>query len=69
MPRCKCYVAGLSPEVQFCLRWGAHSPHCPVYRPSQDPVDHANDMAFRRDHEQFGERLLGLGVHPENVNG
>ena len=55
---CKCYVRGLSPEVQFCLRWGAHSTYCPIYRPSLDPVDRIKDEAFRRDHEHFGERLL-----------
>ena len=55
---CKCYVRGLSPEVQFCLRWGAHSTHCPIYRPSGDPVDRIKDETYRREHERCGERLL-----------
>jgi hypothetical protein len=60
LDRCNCYVRGLSSEVQFCLRLGAHSTQCPVYRRSRDPIDHAKDETYRRDHERFGNRVKSL---------
>ena len=49
---CNCWVARESEEVRFGIRFGAHCDRpgwrngpqpCPQYRPSQDPVDAAND--------------------------
>lgn len=45
---CNCYVRGLSPEIQFVVRYGSHDYTCPVYRPSLDPVDAVADSAFRQ---------------------
>jgi len=46
---CDCYVGQLPPFEQWELRYGAHTPECPVYRRSLDPVDDAKDKAIR-DH-------------------
>lgn len=51
MATCNCYVARLSAEAQFTLRYGAHSLNCPVYRPSLDPVDQLHDSDWRAYHE------------------
>ena len=48
---CNCYAQRLPPVVQFGLHFGAHNPHCPVYRPSRDAVDAKWDAAFRARHE------------------
>lgn len=40
---CVCWVSFQPLDVQFCVRWGAHSVYCPIYRPSGDPVDRATD--------------------------
>ena len=45
---CTCWVRTLPPEEAFAVRYGAHSVACPVYRPSADPVDRANDDALWR---------------------
>lgn len=44
---CNCWVRARPPEEQFGLRWGAHNPHCPVYRASLDPVDRKHDEEAR----------------------
>ena len=44
---CRCYVYELDKLTQFGLRRGAHALECPVYRPSLDPVDAANDQETR----------------------
>lgn len=44
---CDCYVATLSPEDRFGLRYGAHALECPIYRVSGDPVDRAKDERIR----------------------
>ena len=46
-PVCHCYVRDLTDEVRFGLRYGAHNPWCPVYRPSRDPVDRVEDTCYR----------------------
>ncbi len=48
--QCMCYVATLPARDRFAIRRGAHSALCPVYRPSLDPVDRAND-------DRLAERL------------
>ena len=50
---CRCYAAALDPVTRFGLRRGAHDPACPVYRPSLDPVDAAQDQETR-DHYTKG---------------
>ena len=55
--RCDCYVRLLSAEARFSLHYGAHSPTCPRYRVSLDPVDRANDEDFREKHTRLNERL------------
>ena len=50
---CRCYAAALDKETQFGLHRGAHDPACPVYRPSLDPVDAAQDQETR-DHYTKG---------------
>ena len=47
MSKCNCYVRYLDEETRFCLHYGAHERDCPVYRPSLDPVDRANDEEYR----------------------
>ena len=44
---CACYVRHLDAEAQFCLRYGAHNPSCPMYRVSLDPVDRRADDDYR----------------------
>lgn len=44
---CDCYVSRLTLAQAFGIRYGAHAANCPVYRPSGDPVDHANDRQRR----------------------
>ena len=44
---CRCYAAALDPEDRFGLRRGAHALDCPIYRPSLDPVDAAQDQKTR----------------------
>ena len=50
--RCDCYVRLLSAETRFSLHYGAHSPTCPRYRVSLDPVDRENDEEFRNTHDK-----------------
>jgi len=45
---CTCWVRTLPPEEAFAIRYSAHSVTCPVYRPSADPVDRAQDDALWR---------------------
>ena len=47
MKACNCYVAGLNEAARFCIRHGAHSKDCLVYRVSLDPVDRESDEEFR----------------------
>ncbi len=44
---CTCYVQKLPEIDRFCIRFGAHSKACLVYRESLDPVDRANDSELR----------------------
>jgi len=44
---CRCYVAALDYLTRFGLRRGAHAQDCPIYRPSRDPVDAAQDQKTR----------------------
>ena len=44
---CNCWVSREPWEVQFAIRYGAHNPQCPRYRPSRDPVDAINDTEIR----------------------
>ena len=53
LPSCRCYAAALDPVTRFGLHRGAHDPACPVYRPSLDPVDAAQDQETR-DHYPKG---------------
>jgi hypothetical protein len=50
---CRCYAAALDQLTRFGLRRGAHALDCPIYRPSLDPVDAANDQETR-DHYTKG---------------
>ena len=50
MTECNCYVAELDEETRFSLHYGAHSPECPAYSESLDPVDWLNDTTFRLQH-------------------
>ena len=56
---CNCYVSKLDSETQFCLRYGAHSLSCPVYRKSADPVDNKGDRMYRALNEPLG--VTGCG--------
>ena len=47
LPSCRCYAAALDQLTRFGLRRGAHALDCPVYRPSLDPVDAAQDQKTR----------------------
>ena len=51
-PDCTCYVRSLPPADRFAIRDGAHSPLCPDYRPSLDPVDRADDDLLAQRLEQ-----------------
>jgi hypothetical protein len=53
LPSCRCYAAALDKETQFGLHRGAHALDCPMYRPSLDPVDAAQDQEAR-DHYTIG---------------
>lgn len=44
---CRCWVLGLTLREALAVRWGAHGPACPVFAPSADPVDRANDYDLR----------------------
>ena len=47
MTKCQSYAAALDYLTRFGLRRGAHALDCPVYRPSLDPVDAAQDQETR----------------------
>ena len=64
---CDCYVRLLSEETRFSLHYGAHSPTCPRYRVSLDPVDRANDEEFREKHTRLNE-LLGCEYDRANAD-
>ena len=51
MAKCDCYVRFLDKVTRYGLHYGAHNIDCPQYRVSLDPVDRANDEAFRRETE------------------
>ena len=51
MDGCNCWVKDEAAEDRFCIRYGAHSESCPVYRPSLDPVDRFKDEALRAQNE------------------
>ena len=55
---CRCYVLKLPLEDALTLHWGAHEQRCPVYRPSPDPVDRANDEEFRASHLDSSTKLI-----------
>jgi len=44
---CRCYVRDLPDVMRFGLRYGAHAPKCPMYRPSRDPLDRLEDTYYR----------------------
>lgn len=65
LSNCTCYVRRLNAQQQWELRYGAHAVECPVYRPSRDPVDEANDIearAFFRTREQVRAGALAEGA-------
>lgn len=51
MAKCQCWVSKLTDEERFSVRYGAHNPQCPVFRPSLDPVDALNDVGVRPKYE------------------
>ena len=44
MTTCNCWIKRAPAEMRFSLRYGAHAPSCPTYRPSLDPVDRHHDV-------------------------
>jgi hypothetical protein len=44
---CNCWVRDRPAEERFSIRYGAHDVRCPMWAPSQDPVDAANDAELR----------------------
>ena len=48
---CDCWVSERTEEEQFGIRFGAHNPTCPMFRPSLDPVDAVHDAELRRYYE------------------
>jgi hypothetical protein len=44
---CNCWVRDRPAEERFSIRYGAHDVRCPVWAPSLDPVDAANDAELR----------------------
>ncbi len=44
---CNCWVRDRPPEERFSIRYGAHDVRCPMWAPSLDPVDAANDAELR----------------------
>ena len=64
---CNCYVSKLSDYKQFVIRYGAHDPNCPVYRPSRDPIDQLKD-GYTRQHQGTNYRMAGFsspaGTYP-----
>ena len=50
--KCTCWVADQSEEERYCIRYGAHSQSCPLYRVSLDPVDRTHDEELRAKQER-----------------
>ena len=48
---CSCWVKDRPDEERFSLRYGAHNPGCPMFRPSCDPLDNLRDAQLRMQHE------------------
>ena len=46
---CSCWVKDRPDEERFSLRYGAHNPGCPVFRPSYDPLDNLRDAQLRSE--------------------
>ena len=51
MASCTCWVKFQDHEMRYTVRYGAHNPTCPVYRPSLDPVDNVKDAELRLRYE------------------
>lgn len=50
-PPCNCWVRRMSAEDQFGIRYGAHNPECPVFKPTLDPVKAVADAELRMEQE------------------
>lgn len=51
---CDCWVRLQSEVDRFGIRFGAHNPTCPVFKPTLDPVDNYHDAELRAQHEVGG---------------
>ena len=49
---CSCWVKDRPDEERFSLRYGAHNPGCPMFRPSYDPLANLRDAQLRMQHER-----------------
>ncbi len=53
MKPCTCWVRKVSEEERFGIRYGAHNPECPTFKPTLDPVKAMAD-ARQRMWEEVG---------------
>lgn len=68
--RCRCYVRFiLDAHILFGLRLGAHEPRCPVYRISADPLDRADDKAWRDAARITAPQTFDMGTDASPLGG
>ena len=65
---CTCWVKDRPDEERVGIRYGAHNPDCPQFRPSRDPVDAVADAQLRMRHEvgiaSIGGTVITKESHP-----